>query len=764
MIANCKMCLPLLLAALGLGGSAVAADYNLRLLTDNGPDYTDLASFVQSATGVWESPQDKCIAVWRWGRRSRRQTSCAVEDGRLIWDPILHYNSYGAMNCGIISSLNLASFLQLGYRGRYIQLGDHTVSEVSWDDGRSWHLFDSSMSIFCFNHAGLVASCEEFQQSHACELSAGRSEPGHFYLRDDQGVALQAEDGSEPRLHPAQPATDAWVVFKIDAANVMTGMRIVAVGRRSGPEDQLSIAVSRDAGLHWLPVWDPSTTSASVLIRTLRDEVAGVTQCLVKLSMRAARQRQDAGWDSLQITTITQLNRRTLPHLTLGSNQILLRAVDQVETVELWPPLHAGLYQQTIVAEDGVSSAAQPDGVYKATLGAGVDGRDCSATWRLTVPREITRVTCGAISTNRSPSSSVSLQQSWDGSRFDEFHLNRDGDFPFDEQVIQDWSQGQVPAGSRQVFVRGVFRCRSGAATYNMPGIQDLLIRVCHQPRDATFQPLEVTYHWTEHRAEGDVSRSHTELVRSLPHRYVLNVAGRRDPTMHSVCLNVQGYGPEGTGTRYGYFDGTDVGPGWERPRVAYRWNQPLAVGKVYTASRPSSGESGNPDREGRELTNGVVIAPTDSTTVEAVQPATAFWDAGEPVSLVVDLQRAVTVAGVRVSTHQPNARYCHPAGIEVELSDDGKQWRSVGRLQHDDIFCPPGDYEAWEHDDSPQYADLPAAGRLAYSYPLAFDKPQRGRYIRFVCSPQANRGLGLSELAVYGQVTVTPWPHDIQL
>ena len=312
--------------------------------------------------------------------------------------------------------------------------------------------------------------------------------------------------------------------------------------------------------------------------------------------------------------------------------------------------------------------------------------------------------------------------------------------------------------------MRGVFRCRSGAATYNMPGIQDLLIRVCHQPRDATFQPLEVTYRWTEHRVEGDVSRSHTELVQSLPHRYTLNVAGRRDPTMHSVCLKLQGCGPEGSGTGYGYSDGTDVGPSWERPRVAYRWDQPLAVGQPYTASRPSSGESGNPDREGRELTNGVVIAPTDSTTVEAIQPATAFWDAGEPLSLVVDLERAVTVAGVRVSTHQPNARYCHPAGIEVELSDDGKQWRAVGRIQHDDIFCPPGDYEAWEHDDSPQYADLPAAGRLAYSYPLAFDKSQRARYIRFVCSPQEDRGLGLSELAVYGQVTVTPWPNDIQL
>ena len=165
-----------------LTGRAEAAVYNLHLVTDNGPDYTDIQSFVQSATERWSTPQEKCIAIWSWGRRSRRQTSCADEGGRLIWDPILHYNSYGTMNCGVISALNISSFLQLGYQARYIQLGDHTVSEVSWDGGQSWHLFDSSMSFFCYNHAGEVASCQEIKESHACELSGGKSEPGHYYL------------------------------------------------------------------------------------------------------------------------------------------------------------------------------------------------------------------------------------------------------------------------------------------------------------------------------------------------------------------------------------------------------------------------------------------------------------------------------------------------------------------------------------------------------------------------------------------------------
>jgi hypothetical protein len=230
------------------------------------------------------------------------------------------------------------------------------------------------------------------------------------------------------------------------------------------------------------------------------------------------------------------------------------------------------------------------------------------------------------------------------------------------------------------------------------------------------------------------------------------------------VRLNLQGFGPDGENSRYGYSDGTDVGPDWERPQVAYRWDVPLAVGNPYTASRPSSSQSGNPDRDGCELTNGIVIAPTDSTTSAPVQPATAFWDQGEPVALVVDLEQDLPIAGVRVSTHQPNDRYCHPARIEVAVSEDGNDWRTIGRIQHDDLFRPPADYEAWEHDDSPDYAKLPAGGRLAYTYPLVFDKPLRSRYIRFVCTPQTNRGLGLSELGVYGQAAIRPWPGDIKL
>jgi len=880
----------LLLAGASFVPPVEAAVYNLHLVTDNVPDYTDLASFVQSGTGHLETPQEKCIAVWRWGRRSRRQTSCSKEDGRLIWDPILHYNSYGTMNCGVISGLNMVSWLKLGYQGRYVQLGDHTVSEVSWDNGATWHLFDSSMSFFCYNDRGAVASCAEIKAAYAGPFSGGASEPGYYYyyyhgapqcishrgkdgwrycsddpvaykrtlsngaasytdgfavdkytlhvryghryilnllpgqsytrywkpldgtayqpagkdgrnyyrplngkdpdeqhdlhnirgngvwlfqpdLRrkecrhlfyDAQNVETIAEGGAGPALHPARPGQAAQVVFKVSAANVITSMQIAAEARRTTANDSVRVLVSRYAGAEWAPVWESDRIGPHPVRLQLRDEVAGVTECLVKVEMSTLGSKTDVGLDRLRLTTITQLNRRTLAKLTLGTNQIRLSADGQVDTTVLWPPLHDGLYQRTVHDARDIHTDAKPDGMYKATLGAGRDGVPCEATWCVEVPTDILGVTFASVVTNRSRNSYVSLQHSFDGERFTEFYRKADGDAPFDKQVLHTVTDEQIAPAARRVYFKGKFFCKSNAATYNMPGIQDLLLQVEHRPRDTRFEPIEVTYNWTEHRASGNVTRSHTELVTALPHTYKINVAGFRDPTMNWVRVNLKGSAAEPSPPVYGYSDGEDVGPGFEPEPAIFTWGRNVARGRPYTAGRPSSNASKNPDTDGSELTNGKVIAPTDYVTSDLVQAATAFWDAGDPVTLTVDLGGAQTVGGVRVSTHQPNMAYCHPQRVDVDVSVDAQRWRRAGAIEHHDLWKPPGDYEPWEHDDDPQYDNLPAAGRLAYSYPLAFERPLVGRYVRLVCAAPAGRGMGLSEIEVFDRVDVSPAPPAV--
>ncbi len=862
--------------------------YNLHLVTDNQPDYTDFESFVASSTRAWESPEEKAIAVWRWGRRSRHQLSCSREGTRYIMDPILNYNSHGALNCGIISSLNLSSWLQLGYQARYVQLGDHTVSEVSWDQGKSWHLFDSSMSVFCYNHKGEIASCEEIKEAHGCELSGGKVEPGHYYFYHPapqcashlgptgwrcasdnpvefyrtlaKGAESYTDGFSVDRycqyaryghryvlnLRPYESYTRAWtpgdnghldasrknadyfrplpngvdpdgqkelsnlrangewifepnlaekdceklfyesagmslfttapklrgtkagarnhVIFQISAANVITSMKLEAEGILKSDSDLLRICVSRNAGIRWQEVWRSEKAGAQQIKLKLREEVAGGPFCWIKLEVRAAENAADAGIDRLKVTTTTLLNRLTMPALTLGSNVVQLTTDEQADTVELWPFLHAGQYKETVFAAEDVSSDETPDGMYKATLGAGANNKECSVTWRMQVPSDIVDVWYCVISTIRSPRHWVSLQHSWDGKQFESFYHHSNAEFPFDRRTERLFREGEVPSGAREAYFRGVFYSPSAAGTYNMAGMQDLLIRVRHKPREGEFKPFEVTYNWTEHRVTGEVTRSHTELVTKLPHRYSVNVAGRRDPTMNWVRMNLPGHSPDKSPVRYGYSDGVDVGPGYEYAKVSYRWGKNVAEGKVYKTSRVSSTVSGNPDTGGKELTDGTVIAPTDYATSKNVQEATAFWEAGEPVSFVLDLGSAQKIGGVRVNTHQPNARYCHPKLVEVSISADGQSWERVGEVQHDDLWKPAGDYEPWEHDQDWKYAALPAGGRLAYGFPLAFATPVQGRYVRFVCTPLEGKGMGISELQVFDAVTTRPWSKEIWL
>ena len=107
---------------------------------------------------------------------------------------------------------------------------------------------------------------------------------------------------------------------------------------------------------------------------------------------------------------------------------------------------------------------------------------------------------------------------------------------------------------------------------------------------------------------------------------------------------------------------------------------------------------------------------------------------------------------------------FCHPKNVTVAVSSDAQNWKEAGTIQHDDLWNPPGDYEPWEYDQGWKYSDLPAGGRLAYSFPLVFKEKPTARYVRFTCAPLEGKGFGLSELHVYDDVEVKPWPAEIWL
>jgi hypothetical protein len=187
--------------------SLSGADYNITLVTDSAPDLTDIDSYLRSITSQYATPQEQAIAIWRWSQRLRKQTTNPLEDGQYVLDPIRMFNDYGYCNCGIVSGVNDALWLRMRWQAHYVQLHDHTVCECSWDGGAAWHMFDDSMSLYCFNDRGAVASVLEIENNP------------RFYLKH-----YAPECGTNPAQDPSDQrgwrcASDGPVEFQRTLAN-----------------------------------------------------------------------------------------------------------------------------------------------------------------------------------------------------------------------------------------------------------------------------------------------------------------------------------------------------------------------------------------------------------------------------------------------------------------------------------------------------------------------------------------------------------------
>ena len=816
------------------------AAYNVTLVTDNVPDFTDIEACLRSITSQFKDPQDQAIAIWRWSQRLRKQTTNPLEEGHYVLDPIAFFPSYGYCNCGIVSGLNDTMWLRMGWKARYVQLGDHTVCECSWDNGASWHMFDASMSIHVFNDRGQVASTTEIEKNprfylenyapecatnpngwrSACDRPvaydrtlangvdsfkapnslqdgnlysqwgrryvlnlrpfehytrhfdnldpAAPSNPRHFRpVRGNQDVEGQhghgnirgngvwrfAPDLRHPRarelahsesgatwdargVRPAKPGTPGAVTFKVNAANVATSATARLAARR-GAGDAVSLSVSRNAGISWA---DAGAAEGDV---DLMPHVAGATEYLLRVELRGP----GAVLESLEIETVTQLNRNALPKLTRGANRVQLRLGPQVETIQFQPSLVDGNHKAAAHAEKGVDVEPKPD-FYKPTIRPAEAGAPCHVTWKIEAPAPLAEVVYGGTVCVKSNRDRVALLHSWDDRDYSKDFEKADGSPPYDLAV--NAPAAGIPAGTRTAFLRCEFQTASAPQSYGGPGLQTAWMRLCHEPRLKGAAPLEVTYCWVEHRKEGDVERRHTEIVTESGHEYVLHVAGYRDPTMKWVRVNLEGHGPEPV--KPGYSDGRDAGAGAEPERIRYRWGTNLAKGKKYSTEGATSEK--NPDAGG-DLTDGVIAPPEDHVSLKYMPTNVIFAPGVSPV-VTIDLEEAKEIAALRIHAGQElGVKAAYPDTITVETSLDGKSFARAGSATHDQVFDPPADYVPWEFHDAPQYAALPAGGILACGYRVIFEKPVRARHLRVTCACRKGWGVMLSEIQAFDRVTL---------
>jgi len=130
---------------------------------------------------------------------------------------------------------------------------------------------------------------------------------------------------ASPRLHPDVAGTAATVDFKIDAANVITSAVITGTMQRGNSADIARVLISTDNGLSYQEVWKQTSTGTDSIKAALQAEVTYKYSYIARVEMTAASAPASVGLNTLSIRTVTQLNQRGLPTLTLGSNRVMLK-------------------------------------------------------------------------------------------------------------------------------------------------------------------------------------------------------------------------------------------------------------------------------------------------------------------------------------------------------------------------------------------------------------------------------------------------------
>ena len=516
-------------------------------------------------------------------------------------------------------------------------------------------------------------------------------------------------------LHPATAGQPAEVVFKVQAANVISSQIIRASVMRASREDTASIAVSADNGLHWKEVWQHGATGDTTAEADLVDEVSGAYETLIRISLQAKQLPADASLRGLDIQTTTMLNAKTQPKLNLRQNTVYIGAGDPAEAIVLWPELQGGKYKEQVVEERNMASTPKHPG-YQGTVYPAAAGEDAWLVYRLDAPADITRVNYGGRFYNRAPRSHVDLLYSLDaGQTWTKSWSLRRTSPPWD---VIHYESVEIPRGHRSVWLK--YQMNTSQAAPDGCGLYALRLEADYLPADNTFKPLEVTFNWSERQKDRTlVERSHTQTVPHLPFRYSLNVGGEDHPVVNSLRVNVQG---AESGARQGYSDGRDV----DGTKFMPQWltcGKNIALGKPYTLSAPSSTNWGAGDPDGRKLTRG---AGGPSYAGGTSYQAGALWNENVNPVISLDLETPSACASFGMNLHGypwwDSLKGEVQDQVEVLTSLDGKEYRSQGFLKLNLFWKDlPANY-MWTDEETM------AAG----TFRLIPDQPVTTRYVRY--------------------------------
>ena len=571
--------------------------------------------------------------------------------------------------------------------------------------------------------------------------------PGVFDRAMYSSANISADFGG---LTPATANQPGIAVYKVQSANVITSQTIVATFGRTESQARAQISVSINHGQRWQLVGELGADLGDEvpLNIALRDDVNGAYEVLIRIQMTPSRTTRSIVLSSLAIETITQVNAKALPHLTVGRNRISIDAGEQADTMVLWPELRGDRWQNDVYDSQNIASQSinVPTNYTAVVFPARAD-QDAYLTYRMDAPSDITQLMYGGRLSNFYPGSYIDFLHSFDrgATWITSYHFDST-EAPWD--VIHYETVTGVPQGTRSVLFK--FLIHTTSVEMRPTGLYSARMEAAYQPLAGGGAPIDVTFSWAEvQRDHTLVERTHKAVVTSFPFAYDLNVGGVDHPLVRSLRVNLQA---SGDGTSYGYSDGRDAGG----EKYLYRWRTDganLAQGRPYTMSRPAEDFQGSVGPENTNiLTDGVVGAPEAGGL--AYLWGQCWYPEGGDVDITVDLGGQPTVGAFR----------SHFFGwpdwdalkgevqdrVEVFTSVDGAAMQSRGTLEMD----------VRRKDVPINYMLMDSERATAWNYELRLDTPVVARFVKYHVTPA--RIICTSELQVLDQVTYTPF--DIRI
>jgi len=803
-----------------------ATDYNITLLSDSAPDFTDLDAYLRSITSQYASPQEKAIAAWRWSQRLRKQTSYPTEDGHEVLDPILMFTSYGYTMCGIISGIDNSLWLRLGWKAHYVQLGDHTVCECSWDGGKTWHMFDNSMSFYCFNDKGEVAGTREIEKNPRFYLENFASECGTNPvkgLQDHQGWRSACDhpvefnrslaNGMDSFLAPNDVIEDHLATrwgrsyaitlrpgesytrhfSNLDAGKAdpryyrpLRGKDPDQGGHRANgvwvysPDLSKHPSLYAESGVTWTPqgVRGPG----SVTFKVDAANVVSSAKLTLKGSGTSVSTSRDAGmtWSKLEgdpdVAGATQyfvkvelkdtgstLDAFTAETITQINRPSLPKLVRGANRVQV----RLGAQVETLQFQPSLVQGNHRKSAYEESS---VELND-KPYFNVSTLRPSAKGPGSVTWKFATPTPIVDAV--YGGNVTVKASTDR-------TSLLHSWDGKTYTEDFKKADAALPYDLMVLASSGQAPPEQkEVFLRYEFEspsPTEKWRAPGIQTALMTVHHRPRKTGFTPIEVTYAwIEHREGSDVERQHTEIVtspeHEYSINVAGYRDPtmkwvrmtlAQGAKAGYSDGKDVGPGATPVRATYAWGTNLAKGKPYTLEGKQSDK--NPDAGG-DLTDGIIAPPEEYVSVKWMPTNVIFQQDVSPVA-VIDLGREETLAAVRVHAGQePGFRLAFPDAITVEVSSDGKTFTRAGQAVHNQVFDPPADHADWELKDSPRYASLPAGGRLAYGYRILFEKPLPGRYVRVSCAARKGWGVLLSEIQAFDRVAVnTKLPPSVVL